>query len=201
MTRTVFLLAVAVSLCAAGQCAAQNLTANVRLTPTIQLTPDETTAAKQTTQNLQNARNRSAAAEKRWETFRNAFRQAHPELRNPVFSSDFAAAYDLLDGSSWAPTATVIQLTSEERRDAQSVYDELKASDAAVQSAIKGWQDFEDELVVKHVQGVVPKRAGIEADITTIVTLPDGKQYIVPPPWGQGIALTPDFRTAVPRAL
>jgi pantothenate synthetase len=200
MRRAAFLLALALSPCVVGQCAAQNFTSTVPLTPTIQLSADEMAAAKRITENLQNARDRAAAAEERWEAFRKIFRQAHPELPNPFFSSDFVAAYDVLDSHSWVPTATVIELTADERRDAQALYDELKASDEAVKSARKSWEDFQNELVVKHVQGVVPKRAGIEAaDVVTIITLPDGKQYIVPSPWWQGIALTPDFRTAVPR--
>jgi neutral trehalase len=198
MLRAVSFSALVLCVCAATQCAAQDLP--IGITPTIRLSSDESATAKRVTDQLKKAQDRATAAEERLDAFRKTFRQAHAQLLNPVFSPDFVAAYDIPDDRSWAPTATTVELTSDERRDAQAVYDELKASQEAVKTARKNWQDFQNELLVKHVQAVVPKRAGVEAaDAVTVITLPDGQQYIVPDPWWRGIALTPDFQTAIPR--
>jgi hypothetical protein len=197
------LLAILLSPSFAGRCSAQYLAETVQLMPTIQLSNEETTKAKQVTRDLTNAQGSSKTAKARWDQFETEFKQAHPELRGawPRFSSNFAAAYVIFgDTNSVAPTATTVELSTDERHKAQALYDELKSSDEAVKSAYKNWGDFQNELIVKHIQGVVPKSVDIQAaDSVSVITLPDGRKYIVPSPWWRGIALTPDFRTAVPR--
>lgn len=200
MDKVIPFLVLDVCLCAASQCAAQELPA-IHVTPTIQLSSEETVTAKHTTEQLKEAQDRATTALANWVSFEKQFAQAHPEVAPWVaFSSDFVDAYEVRDRNSKAPIATVIKLTADEQRKAEGLSNELKASYEAQQRAEKNWENFENAVIVAHVPGVTTKVCGPGTEIT-VITLPNGGQYIPPAPWCFGIALTPDFRTAVPRSL
>lgn len=200
MSRAALLLALLISPWFAGQCSAQNQAQTVQLTPTIRLSNEETMRAKQVTRDLTNAQDRSKIAKARWDDFDEKFYQAHPELRGGgQFSSDFADVYLRL-GDSVGAMAMRVELSADERRDAQARYNELKESDAAVKSAQQNWENFQNELLVKRVPGVVPKSSFPANQVFNggVVSF-DGKEYLIPSPWQSGILLTTDFGTAVPR--
>lgn len=179
MTRPTFLRLALLSLTVATPCAAQNFPSTVPLiTPTIRLSAEETSTAKQLTQALNNARERVTTAKIRWDAFAKEFQAVHPAPNMWEFSADFKAAYFVDDPHSSLATATTVELSADESQKALAVYNELKTSDDAVKQATKNWDDFQNELVLKHVPG------GSDA---------------VTSPWRGGIVLTPDFRTAIPR--
>lgn len=193
--KTVSLSALAVCLCIGSQCAAQDFSAWIA--PTIRLSSEETAAAKQATEELKTTQDRATAARANWVNFQKEFARSHPEVAPyPKFSSDFTAAYSVRDHNTDAPMATVVELSAEEHQKAEAVYAELKASYDARQQAEKNWNGFQSEFLVKHVPGVTKVPS---ASSGAFLTLPTGETYTIPAPWGFGIALTPDFRTAVPR--
>lgn len=195
--RTISLSALAVCLCVASQCAAQDF--SVWIAPTIRLSSEETASAKQATEELKKAEDRATNALANWNSFEKEFAQVHPEVAWPKFSSDFTAAYSVHNQNTDAPMATVVKLSAEEHQKAEAVYTELKASYDARQQAERNWSDFQGEFLVKHAPGASKVSAIPSGQLG--VTLPNGETYTVPAPWGFGIALTPDFRTAVPRTI
>lgn len=193
MIRAAILSIIALCICVPGQCRAQNLV------PTIRLTSEETVRARQVTQDLKNGIDRAERARAAWSNFHRRYSEAHPELQNLRFSSDFRAAYAVVDDyNGWTPKAVTVELTPEEGRTLEALYKELTTSEESAKQAKKNWGDFQNELLVKHVAGVAPTGPGAAMGV---MTLPGGKQYAVPPPWQGGIALTEDFRIAVPRSL
>jgi hypothetical protein len=197
--RAISLSALAVCLCAATQCAAQDLP-GVRTTPTIRLSSEETATAKRLTDELKKAQDRATVAKANWDAFEKEFGQSHREVGPwPTFSSDLIAAYTVWDNHAPVPVATEVKLTADEHRKAEALYNELKSSYGSQQQAEKDWSDFQSEFLVKHVPGV-SKVSAIPSGQQG-VTLPDGEQYLIPAPWWQGIALTLDFETATPRSL
>lgn len=198
MSRGAFLSLALLSLSAATPCAAQHFASTVRVTPTIRLSSEETATAKQLVQALTNAQDRVRAAKARWDAFDKEFLVAHPGPVSWEFSSDFTAAYVVYDSHAWVATATTVELSAEERQKAQALFNELKAGDDAVNNAQKNWENFETGLLMKYVPGITNVGRTPPSDSTFIGPV-NGNYYTVSYPWRTEIALTPDFKTAIPR--
>ena len=134
------------------------------------------------------ARDRADQARISWRSFYDGYRAAHPELPNLRISSDLRIAFSV----KWLGElheATAIELSPEERQQAESRYREMEESEAALKLARENWHDFQYELLAGRFpspEPAVPR------------TLSSGKTVAVPLPWQSGFALTPDFRLAVP---
>ena len=175
-------------LCVPSLCPAQ------QLIPTIELSTDETATAKQVTEELKNAQVRLDKASAAWDEFRNSYQAEHPDLRNLRFSSNLRTAFALSD-EELAPgvrQATSVELKVEERRKLEALVTELTESQRSLKQAQTHWNDFQNELVADHI----PRTVGVGP---IAVTLSNGKTVGVAREWLNGIALTPDFRFAVPR--
>jgi len=182
-------------LCVSSLCPAQQLIS------TIQLSTDETAKAKQVTGELKNAQVRLDKASAAWDGFRKSYQAEHPDLRNLRFSSDLRTAFALSD-EELAPgvkQARSVELKVEERRKLEALVTELTESRRSLKQAQTHWNDFQNELVADHIPGIpgTPGLGPIAGPIA--VTLSDGKTVSVAREWLDGIALTPDFRFAVPR--
>jgi hypothetical protein len=179
-------------------CPAQQLIPPAQqLISTIQLSTDETAKAKQVTEELKNARVRLDKASAAWDGFRKSYQAEHPELRNLRFSSDLRIAFAPSD-EELAPgvrQATSVELKVEERRKLEALVTELTESQRSLKQAQTHWNDFQNELVADHIS----RTPGVSGEGPIAVTLSDGKTVAVAREWLNGIALTPDFRFAVPR--
>jgi len=164
------------------------------VTPVIYLSAAESVKVKQSSEALKNAevRNRSAIAA--WQNFDRTFRAAHPEIGNLIFSSDFRYAVARTPGAYGLGQATAIELSAEERRKGQAAYREMQESQRAFDEAQNSWADTWHQLVFDHV----PFTSGPGVGWTDI-TLPGGAAAKIPSPWINGVALTPDYRIAVPQ--
>lgn len=195
MVKAISFFALAVCLCAASQCSAQDLP-GVTITPTIRLSSEETANAKRITDQMRKAEDRTTVALANWQTFVKEFSQAHPQLGGaPHFSSDLATAYTVRDPRAPVAVATVVSLSAGELQKAEAAYNEIKSSYEARQQAEKGWDDFQTQFLLKH--GVL--RLSEASNQGGMATFANGEQYTIPYPWSNGIVLTPDFQTAIPR--
>ena len=178
-------------LCVPSLCPAQ------QLIPTIQLSTDETAKAKQVTEELKNAQVRLDKASAAWDGFRKSYQAEHPDLRNLRFSSGLRTAFALTD-EELAPgvkQATSVELKVEERRKLEALVTELTESQRSLKQAQTHWKDFQNGLVADHI----PITLGADGVGPVALTLSNGKTVGVAREWLNGIALTPDFRFAVPR--
>jgi hypothetical protein len=159
--------------------------------PTFQLSTDETAQARQADHALQSAEDRATQGGKEWRTFDLTYAAAHPELQRLTFAADFKFAFASPSGGSYeTKTVAAVELTPEEQHRAQKLHQEMTDSRDALQQQQKKWIDFQHQLIANHI----PEHGG-----GGVVTLPNGKQYIVPQSWDRGLAFTPDFRFAVAR--
>ena len=81
----------------------------------------------------------------------------------------------------------MVELSTEERQKAESLYREMQEAFRAVGQAQKNYIDYSYEFVADHF----PNADGTE------VTLASGRRVRLPHPWGV-VTFTPDFRIAVP---
>jgi hypothetical protein len=163
------------------------------LVPIFQLSAEETAKASHLAQDVTNARQRYDKASIAWRMFQQTYSSAHPNLANVHFTADFRLAFASL-GSSTNTDAErqrikPVELTAEEQQQLKAMHREITESGQSLRQAEKSWVDYQNELVADHfpsdTEGVV-------------VTLSSGKQYVIPSPWSNGLAFTPDFRFAVP---
>ena len=123
-----------------------------------------------------------------WRSFYQGYQAAHPELANLRISSDFRVAFSVKQLGE-PNEATVVELSPEERQQAESRHRETVESEAALETARANWHDFQYKLLA----GRFPNA---ESPVTKILT--GGQTVAVPNQWQSGFALTPDFRLAVP---
>jgi hypothetical protein len=123
-----------------------------------------------------------------WRSFYEGYQAAHPELRDLRISSDFRVAFSV----KWLGEfheANAVELSPEERQQAESRHRERVESEAALKQARENWYDFQYELVAGRFPGAEPPLTKI---------LFSGQTVAVPLQWQSGLALTPDFRLGVP---
>ena len=82
-----------------------------------------------------------------------------------------------------------VDLTAEEQQQLKAMHREITESRQSLRQVEKTWVNYQNELVADHFP------SGTEG---AVVTLSSGKQYVIPSPWSNGLAFTPDFRFAVP---
>jgi len=175
--------------CSPRPCGAQDLV------PVIQLSADEVAKAKQVADSLKNAHERNSKARAAWETFHQSYQLAHRDLAPLRFTEDFRHAFAVQGSPSLLDSKPVraVELTPEEQRKLQALHEEFVSSSRAQQEAEATWQNYQYQLVAAHF-------AAAKTEGGTIVTIA-GKQVRIPAPWNVGIAFTPDFSIAVPRAI
>jgi len=186
MMKAILLSAASFSFCtSSSRCVAQEVV------PVIYLSKGEAAKAKQTTQDLKIAYDRNNRAVTAWRNFYQRYQAAHPELPNLRFASDFRAAFARKNpGQFPLAEAATVELSAEERQQAESVHQEMLEAKRVLDQAQKSWVDYWHELVLAHV---TPSQDG------AIVALPSGKSATIPIPWANGLVFTPDFRVAVPQ--
>lgn len=166
--------------------------------PVIYPSASEAAKAKLAVQDLRSAEGRNTRAVKAWQTFYESYQSAHPELRGLRFVSDFRVAFARRSPSSsvgLSEDLATVELSAEERQQAESLYREMLEAKAALDQAQKNWSDTWHQLVLDHVS---PTPASPGTPITPI-TLPNGKAAVIPSPWVNGVIFTADFRVGVPR--
>jgi hypothetical protein len=166
--------------------------AQQRLVPTIQLSADEAAKTKQVAQNLKDAEDRNAKAKAALVTFYQTYHAAHDELLDLGFTSDFRVAVGRVSTGSDVTMIRTVELSANERQQLEALNREVLDSAQSKAQAEKSWKEFQDQLLADHVA------------ITgggQVVTLPNGKNFIIPYVWGSGLAFAPDFRFAVPRSF
>lgn len=163
-----------------------------QLTPVIELTAEETAKTKQYATDLENADNRLKKADDAYKEFDLAYHKAHPELPAVRFSADFRMAVEPPSTPSWADVGhvTIVELTRAERQKLEAVQREIVESRQSLDHARKVWRDYQVELLAAHLE------SGKEG---TVVNLASGRSFMIPIPWANGLAFTPDFRFAIPR--
>jgi hypothetical protein len=162
------------------------------LVPVIRLSADEATKAKQLVQDLKDAKERSAKAKVAWGQFHQTYQAAHPDLPGLRFTADFRLALALLNSPlPGVPQVATIELSAEERQKLETLHRDVIESEQSQNQAGQNWQDYKYQLVIDHV--------GSSKESGSIVTLPNGKQVVIPNPWASGLAFTTDFRLAFPQ--
>lgn len=166
--------------------------AQQRLVPTIQLSADEAAKTKQVAQNLKDADDRDAKAKEAWQSFYRSYQGAHDELRDLGFTSDFRLAIGRVSSVSRVSMVRTVELSANERQKLEALNREVLDSAQSLTQAEKNWTDWQHQLVADHIASTGEG---------SIVTLPNGKNFTIPSPWGSGLAFAPDFRFAVPRSF
>ena len=163
------------------------------LVPIFQLSADEAAKASHLAQDVTNARQRYDKASTAWRMFQQTYSFAHPDLANIQFTSDFRLAFASLGSSSNVDAERQrirpVELTAEEQQQLKAMHREITESRQSLRQVEKRWVDYQNELVADHFP------SGTEG---AVVTLSSGKRYVIPSPWSNGLAFTPDFRFAVP---
>lgn len=186
MRITITLAVVAFSFCALPSRSFSQSTA-----PVIYLSPAETTHAKQAGENLRQAHDRDRRAATAWESFRNTFQAAHPELPFVRFAADLRIAFAVRNIPGPIPRdAVTIELSPQERERAEALQREMAEARRAAEEARKEWRDYQNELVSDHFP------SGTTGGI--IFQRSDGKSVTISEPWTNGAVFTPDYRIAVP---
>lgn len=166
------------------------------LVPIFRLSAEETAKASHLAQDVKNAQQRFAKAGTTWHTFQQTYQAAHPDLPNVQFTSDFGLAFTSRGSSSNLDAErqliTPVELTAEEQQQLKAMHREMTESQQSLRQAQKNWLDYQNELVADRFP------SGKEG---AVLTLSSGKQAVIPYPWSNGLAFTPDFRFAVPRTL
>lgn len=164
------------------------------LVPIFQLSAEETAKTSHLTQDVKNGLQRFDKAATAWRMFQQTYQAAHPDLPNVQFTSDFRLAFTSQNSSSALDAErqliTPVELTSKEQQQLKALHQEMVESQQSLRQAEKNWMDYQHELVADHFP------SGKEG---AVLTLSSGKQAIIPYPWSNGLAFTPDFRFAVPR--
>lgn len=86
--------------------------------------------------------------------------------------------------------ATAIELTPEERKKAEVLYQEMVESEQSQKQAEMHWREFQYQPVLDHV--------GTSNTGEGAYVMLSGKNVLIPNPWGGGLAFTSDFRLAFP---
>ena len=186
MKRALILSLAAISLCLLpSRCAAQGVTS------VIYLSPAEAAEAKRASQTYTAAQDRYRSARTAWEDFYRSLKAAHPSCPSLDISSDFKLAFCVKPGSHGMNEVESVELTPAEREKAESLYGEQKEAVRASYKATEAWRHYQFAIIARHIpcghdgEGINFKR-------------PDGSMTTIPSAWMAGIALTPDFRVAVP---
>jgi hypothetical protein len=192
MTRPLSLSFTALCVFTCLSCAAQAQ----ELVPIFQLSAEEIAKANHLAQDLKNAHERSDKAELAWRVFHQTYQAAHPDWPIVHFTGDFRLAFALSNPTSLLDSevrrVTSVELTAKEQQQLKALHQERAESQQSLQQAEKNWKDYQYQLAADHF----PSK---EANGTMKVTLESGKQVVIPIPWQNGLAFTPDFRFAVPR--
>lgn len=159
----------------------------------IYLSAGEIAKAKQITQELKSAQDRQNRATTAWRDFQKSFQAAHPELGFVTFSPDLRVGFFRKSSTAGYPLdreVTVVELSTEERQKAESLYREMLEAGRAVDQAKKNYLDYSYELVTDRFPN---------AEGGTVVELSSGRKVTIPLLWGLGVVtFSPDFRIAVP---
>lgn len=186
MRRTIMLALAAFTVCALPRSGFSQSTV-----PVIYLSPAETAHAKQVGENLRQAHDRDRRATTAWESFRNTYQAAHPELPFVRFAADLRIAFAVRNiPGPISREAVIIELSRQEREKAQALQQEMAEARRAAEEAGKEWRDYQNELVSDHIPSATT--GGI------IFQRSDGKSVTISEPWTNGVAFTPDYRIAVP---
>jgi hypothetical protein len=162
--------------------------------PVIYPSISEAAKVKLTVQDLRSADGRNTRAVKAWQIFYESYQSARPELRGLRFVSDFRVAFarrNLSSSVGLSEELATVELSAEERQQAESLHREMLEAKAALDQAQKNWSDTWHQLVLDHVTAT-PGSGG------TQITLPNGKAAVIPFPWVNGVIFTADFRVGVP---
>ena len=163
------------------------------LVPIFQLSAEEAAKASHLAQDLKNAHQRDDKAVAAWRMFQHTYSSAHPDLSNIQFTSDFRLAFASRGSSSNMDAERQrikpVELTAEEQQQLKAMHREITESRQSLRQVEKTWVDYQNELVADHFPSSTEG---------AVVTLSSGKQYVIPSPWSNGLAFTPDFRFAVP---
>ncbi|HZU25215.1 MAG TPA: hypothetical protein VFA04_06810 [Bryobacteraceae bacterium] len=158
--------------------------------PVIYLSSSETATAQRLAADLNKTQTRANRAKIAWEAFEQNWQTAHPELKGLKFSDDFRVALGRPDmNASGRETVAAVELSPAERQRAESLFREMQDSATAFREAQQKWVDFQHSLILDHARAT---HTGV------VVTTSSGRTGVVSEEWGNIVAFTSDFRTAVP---
>jgi hypothetical protein len=156
------------------------------------LSEAEAAEARKAVETFQAAQDRSNRAGISWRSFHQGYQAAHPELPSLKFSSDFRVAFTITRRGELGEAVTV-ELSPEERQQAESRHGEMVEAEAALKQARESWHDFQYELLARRFPDAETRVGNVPRILT------GGQKVAVPMEWQSGFALTSDFRLAVPR--
>jgi len=125
--------------------------------------------------------------------FSERFQSAHG-WGNVTFSTDFRVAFSVKQSTTnrfpfLDHEAEAVELSTEERQQAESLYREVVEAERAVGLAQKNYADYSNELVADRFP---------HGERATLVELCSGRKVTIPQSWVNGVTFTPGFRIAVP---